>query len=154
MAPAPRVSRPRCAYPTCRRRAKPDASFCATHIALDALPPVPDACEPGSYRILLDNELRTTLARATAEIMEEGLIDELGALRIVLLRVLVEEREIAKLVTSITRIVTVAAQAMRVQHAVSGESTTTMLESVNAMLRSVLDDPVAAPGASETEQHA
>jgi hypothetical protein len=104
--------------------------------------------DPGSYRILLENDLRTTLARATAEIMNDGLIDELGALRIVLLRVLVEETETSKLVTNITRIVTVAAQAMRVQHAVSGEGTTSMLESVNAMLKGVLEPP---PSAREDE---
>ncbi|HEU0165047.1 MAG TPA: hypothetical protein VFQ54_08380, partial [Thermomicrobiales bacterium] len=73
-----------------------------------------------------------------------------GALRIVLLRVLVEETEISKLVTNITRIVTVAAQAMRIQHAVSGEGTTSMLESVNAMLQSVLEDPL--PVLDETER--
>jgi len=103
------------------------------------------------YRVLLDNDLRETLARATSEILEKGLIDELGALRVVLLRVLVEEEETPALVANITRIVTVAAQAMRVQHAVSGEQATTVTESVANLIKNLVPEIPSATGAPGSE---
>lgn len=164
--------RPRCQHPSCNRFIRKTEIHCAehrshgrdrdpisirerpqSHAALDPHPhPPPDEYETGTYRVLLDNELRATLAKATSEILEKGLIDELGALRVVLLRVLVEETELAKLVANITRIVTVAAQAMRVQHAVSGEQATSVTESVGALLASLLPDMNAATSEPPTEE--
>ena len=166
--------RPRCQHPQCNRFIRKTETHCAEHrshggdqgrdpitnrerpwppAALDPYPhPPPDEYETGTYRVLLDNELRATLAKATSEILEKGLIDELGALRVVLLRVLIEETELAKLVTNITRIVTVAAQAMRVQHAVSGEQATTVTESVGALLASILPDMKAESSEPPTEE--
>ena len=144
--------RPRCQHPQCNRFIRKTETHCAEHRNRATLDPPLSDIEIGTYRVLLDNELRATLAKATSEILEKGLIDELGALRVVLLRVLVEESELAKLVTNITRIVTVAAQAMRVQHAVSGEQATTVTESVSTLLASLLPDLNATSDEQPTEE--
>lgn len=142
-------SQPRCHHPQCNRFVRKTDTHCAEHRVREqphVLPNLhPAEIGTGAYRVLLDNDLRATLAKATSEILEKGLIDELGALRVVLLRVLVEETELAKLVSNITRIVTVAAQAMRVQHAVSGEQATTVTESVGTLLASLLPELPAEP---------
>jgi len=140
----PRAPQPQCAHPACGRFIRRGEIYCLRHRpggGLDAeegdigeVPPFP----LGEYRVLLDNDLRATLADATSEILERGLIDELGSLRVVLLRLLLEERDLAKLVTGITRITTVAAQAMRVQYHVSGGEGTDALEATGELIRGVL----------------
>ncbi|MGB3329338.1 MAG: hypothetical protein WBA46_10320 [Thermomicrobiales bacterium] len=136
---------PRCAHPGCARFIRRGETLCLRHRPPDdagaapddgigELPPFP----PSHYRVLLDNDLRTTLADATDEILAHGLIDELGSLRVVLLRLLLEERDLARLVTGITRITTVAAQAMRVQHHVAGGDDAATLESTADLIRSVV----------------
>ncbi|MGC4191538.1 MAG: hypothetical protein QM589_10290 [Thermomicrobiales bacterium] len=141
-----RPPQPQCAHPSCTRFIRHGETFCLRHRppgdavpaedenSLDDVPVFP----PSNYRVLLDNDLRATLADATNEILEYGLIDELGSLRVVLLRLLLEERDLAKLVTGITRIATVAAQAMRVQHHVSGGEGTEKLETTADLIQSVL----------------
>ncbi len=145
--PTPSVRR-RCIHATCNRFVGKAETHCAAHRQPAETPLNPSYRDPasdqGSYRVLLDNDLRKTLARATSEILEKGLIDELGALRVVLLRVLVEEHELAKLVANITRIVTVAAQAMRVQHAVTGERATTVTESIGTLIESLFPTDLPA----------
>lgn len=142
----PHSPQPRCAHPGCARFIRRGETLCLRHRppANDAgaahddgmgeVPPFP----PSDYRVLLDNDLRTTLADATNEILAHGLIDELGSLRVVLLRLLLEERDLAKLVTGITRITTVAAQAMRVQHHVAGGDDAAALETTADLIRSVV----------------
>lgn len=144
--PRIRPSQPQCAHPSCARFVRRGETFCLRHQQSDDVrsigaegeigdvPPFP----PSDYRVLLDNDLRTTLAEATNEILAHGLIDELGSLRVVLLRLLLEERDLAKLVTGITRITTVAAQAMRVQYHVSGGEGTEAVEATADLIRSVL----------------
>lgn len=137
---------PRCAHPGCARFIARGETFCLRHRSLEDASPVADTGEldvpsfpPSDYRVLLDNDLRATLADATNEILEHGLIDELGSLRVVLLRLLLEERDLAKLVTGITRITSVAAQAMRVQHHVSGDETTDAMMATADFVRGVLE---------------
>ncbi|MGN6033707.1 MAG: hypothetical protein ACTHQE_18780 [Thermomicrobiales bacterium] len=144
--PPPRPPQPRCAHPGCTRFIRRGETFCLRHRSPDTTDPAGigtgdtdlPSFPPSEYRVLLDNDLRTTLADATNEILEHGLIDELGSLRVVLLRLLLEERDLAKLVTGITRITTVAAQAMRVQHHVSGGETTETLEATADLVREVV----------------
>lgn len=149
--------RPRCQHPRCSYWVAKGQTYCARHrdgaaTAADASSPRPDPPpESVPYRVLLDNDLRETLARATSEILEKGLVDELGALRVVLLRVLVEEEETPALVANITRIVTVAAQAMRVQHAVSGEQATTVTESVANLIKNLVPEIPSAAGTPDSE---
>jgi len=151
-------SRRRCIHAACNRFVGKAETHCAAHRQPAETPLNPSYRDPDSdpdgenYRVLLDNDLRETLARATSEILDKGLIDELGALRVVLLRVLVEEHELAKLVSNITRIVTVAAQAMRVQHAVTGERATTVTESIGTLIESLFPtDLPALIGTDATE---
>ncbi|MGC4107410.1 MAG: hypothetical protein QM753_13890 [Thermomicrobiales bacterium] len=143
-----RTPQPRCAQPGCMRFIRRGETFCLRHRPPEGgaagvpggdraemdVPPFP----PSEYRVLLDNDLRATLADATNEILEHGLIDELGSLRVVLLRLLLEEQDLAKLVTGITRITTVAAQAMRVQHHVSGGEGTDVMEATADLVREAL----------------
>ncbi|MGB3307644.1 MAG: hypothetical protein WBA63_15770 [Thermomicrobiales bacterium] len=151
-------ARSQCQHPHCSYWVARGQPYCARHrdqpetaVAGSSSSHADPATERVPYRVLLDNDLRETLAKATSEILEKGLIDELGALRVVLLRVLVEEEETPALVANITRIVTVAAQAMRVQHAVSGEQATTVTESVANLIKNLVPEIPPAAGTPDSE---
>jgi hypothetical protein len=67
------------------------------------------------YRALLDARLRQVLEEAAAR---RGLDEELGALRMVLLRLLVEEEDLDKLARNVSRVASAAARVRRVQELV------------------------------------
>lgn len=72
----------------------------------------------GDYRTLF-GELMNDVIQQAAE--EPGLNDEIGILRVVLARILIEERDPAQLAESIARVAGVAIQAARAQRSISGE---------------------------------
>ncbi len=72
----------------------------------------------GDYRELFGEALNVVIQQAAAE---PGLGDEIGILRVVLARILIEERDPAQLAESIARVASVAIQAARAQRAISGE---------------------------------
>ena len=65
---------------------------------------------------------------------EEGLADEIGILRIVLARLLLEETDPAQLAESVARVTGVAVQAARAQRAISGEQAAGITEAVTQLL--------------------
>ena len=73
----------------------------------------------GEYRGLYGPELAAVLAEAGAE---RGLDDEIGALRVTLARLLVEERDPSRLAAAVARVAGIAVQAARVRQAMGGES--------------------------------
>ncbi len=87
--------------------------------------------ERGSYRDLFDQRIAGVIARAGSE---GSLNDEIGALRLVLARVLAEEEDPARLATSIPRIVDAVVRAVRAQRTLSGTMAEDLTEALTQML--------------------
>ena len=113
----------RCEEPGCGRFVRSGARGCVRHgEAVDAEEPE----EPGfrerlgaaSYQELLGETLRAVLTQAAAD---RSLGDEIGALRVTLARLLVEEEDAGKLAANVARVAAVAVQAARVQSAMATE---------------------------------
>ncbi len=69
------------------------------------------------YRALFGEDLTEVMAQASAA---PALQDELGAVRIVLARLLIEERDPARLAAGVARLTSIAVQAARVQRTGDG----------------------------------
>ena len=65
---------------------------------------------------------------------EAGVSDELGALRIVMARLLTEEDDLVVLAQLIARIASVSIQAARVQRAISGQQAESLTEALTSIL--------------------
>ena len=87
--------------------------------------------ESSDYRELLGDRLGEVMAEAAAE---AGVADELGALRIVMARLLTEEEDLAVLAPLIARIASVSIQAARVQRAISGQLAESLTEALTTIL--------------------
>lgn len=83
------------------------------------------------YRGLYGAALAAVLDQAAAE---RGLADEIGALRVTLARLLVEEQDPTRLATAVARVAGVAVQAARAQRTLAGEQA----EGLTAALAQVL----------------
>ena len=73
----------------------------------------------GEYRGLFPPPLGEVLAQAAAD---RPLLDEIGALRVTLARLLAEEEDPSKLAAGVARIAGVAIQAARAQQAIGGDA--------------------------------
>jgi hypothetical protein len=98
--------------------------------------PTPDSSfrarlESSDYRELLGERLGEVMAEAAAE---AGVADELGALRIVMARLLTEEEDLVVQARLIARIASVSIQAARVQRAINGQLAETLTEALTAIL--------------------
>lgn len=82
----------------------------------------------GDYRALYGPGIGETVARAAAD---PGLDDEIGALRVTLARLLLEEADAARLATAVARLAQVAVQAARVRRSLATEEP----DLIAAMLR-------------------
>jgi len=134
----------RCAAMGCGRFVRRDDRWCVQHRQDDDRGP-PDeerfADEVGSlfrerlargdYRSLLDPELWEVIATAGAE---RGLTNEIGVLRMVLMRLVLEERDPSRLAQNTARIAGVLVQAERAQRALSGELADGLAEAVTHIL--------------------
>ena len=89
--------------------------------------------EAGDYRALLGRRLGEVMAEAAGE---AGVGDELGALRIVMARLLTEEDDLEVLAPLVARIASVSIQAARAQRAISGQ----LAESLTEALTTILTD--------------
>jgi hypothetical protein len=85
----------------------------------------------GEYRLLLDPEMWEVITAAGAE---RGLANEIGLLRVVLARLLVEETDPGRLAQNASRVAGVLVQAARAQHALSGEMADGLAEAVTHIL--------------------
>ena len=106
----------------------------------DFRPPISDSSaafrarlESGDYRALLGRRLGEVMAEAAGE---AGVGDELGALRIVMARLLTEEDDLEVLAPLVARIASVSIQAARAQRAISGQ----LAESLTEALTTILTD--------------
>jgi hypothetical protein len=89
--------------------------------------------ESGDYRALLGHRLGEVMAEAAGE---AGVADELGALRVVMARLLTEEDDLEVLAPLVARIASVSIQAARAQRAISGQ----LAESLTEALTTILTD--------------
>ena len=102
----------------------------------DSRPTTPDSSflsrlESSDYRELLGDRLGEVMAGAAAE---AGVANELGALRIVMARLLTEEEDLVVLAPLIARIASVSIQAARVQRAISGQLAESLTEALTTIL--------------------
>lgn len=144
----------RCARPGCRAWAMRGAAYCRAHVhqagqtgraTSDAPDGAPETAErggtaPSSFRERLERGgYRELFERRVAEVLAEAghgasLADEIGALRLVLARVLAEEEDPAQLASSIPRIVGVLVRAVRAQRTISGEAAEDFTEALTQVL--------------------
>ncbi|CAN5606645.1 hypothetical protein BH09CHL1_BH09CHL1_02260 [soil metagenome] len=134
----------RCAETGCGRFVRRGEEFCARHWDGDGsvgrAPPI-DERDPaalfqerlaqGNYRSLLDPEVWDAIDSAGAE---RGLSNEIGLLRVVLVRLLSEEPDASRLAQGVARVTGVLVQAARAQRAISGESAEGLAEAVTQIL--------------------
>ncbi len=92
----------------------------------------------GEYRALLDGRLREVMAQAAEE---RGLVEELGAARLVLARLQVEEDDLGKLALGVSRIISAAARVERARYAIGAETEHPLIARINDYLASLSDDP-------------
>ena len=85
----------------------------------------------GHYRGLFDQRLAQIMAQAAAE---RSLADEIGALRVTIARLLLEESDPTKLAAGIPRLVTASVRAARAQQAISGQVRDTLNEYMQQVL--------------------
>lgn len=138
----------RCAAPGCGRFVRRGATWCPRHwgelteVEREAFVGRPDVVDAvaaefrrrlaeGDYRALFGETLRAVIRQAADE---AGLADEIGILRIVLARLLLEERDPAQLATSVSRVAGVAIQAARTQRAIGGVAGESITEAVTTIL--------------------
>ena len=90
----------------------------------------------GEYRGLFEPPLGEVLSQAAAE---QGLADEVGAVRVALARLLTEEEDASKLAVGVARLVGVAIQAVKTRRAI-GEGTEGTSDELTAALSRMLDE--------------
>ena len=70
----------------------------------------------GELQPLRDTPIYQLIQQAAHEVAAQGIADEVGALRILLARLVTEERNLEKLTESVTKVVRVALDAARTRH--------------------------------------
>ena len=105
-----------------------------------------DLLAQGEYRALFEPPLGEVLTQAAAE---RPLVDEIGALRVALARLLAEEEDASKLAAGVARLAGVAIQAAKAQQAIGGEGD----DGLNALLERILTETgQEAAGDDEAEE--
>ena len=137
------MDRRRCATPGCGRFVRRGATWCRVHEDGEAgtlatvLAESEQAAEfrrrldEGDYRRLFDAKLKEVIGQAAAE---RGLADEIGALRVVLARLLLEEEDLSRLVSGVARLASVTVQATRAQRAIVGDQADGLTEAIAQIL--------------------
>jgi hypothetical protein len=140
------LDRKRCATPGCGRFVGRGAAWCRVHgdkgteaaeFGAGGGERTAGAAEfrrrldAGDYRRLFDEKLKEVIAQAAGE---RGLADEIGALRVVLARLLLEEEDLSKLVAGVARLASVTVQAARAQRAIVGEAADGLTEAIAQIL--------------------
>lgn len=96
--------------------------------------------EARSYQALYDDPIAKVMHQAAAMVAEQGLLDELGALRIVLARLVMEEQDLTRLATNVTRVAHVAVQAARAQRVISGAAAEGLTNALTQVLLEINPD--------------
>ncbi len=142
----------RCQASRCNRFIRAGDVFCARHrvtgevsaspsgssrsVPAETIEPVGfhERLEAGSYRALYDDPIANVMHQAAVMVAEQGLIDELGALRIVLARIVMEEQDLTRLAANVTRVAHVAVQAARAQRVISGATAEGLMNALTQVL--------------------
>jgi hypothetical protein len=136
------LDRGRCATPGCGRFVRRGATWCRIH---DVEPETAGVefeenegaaefrrrLDDGDYGRLFDAKLKEVIGQAAAE---RGLADEIGALRVVLARLLLEEEDLSRLVSGVARLASVTVQATRAQRAIVGDQADGLTEAIAQIL--------------------
>jgi hypothetical protein len=137
------LDRRRCATPGCGRFVRRGATWCRVHedgeveavgAGLDENEHAAEfrrRLDDGDYRRLFDARMREVIGQAAAE---RGLADEIGALRVVLARLLLEEEDLSRLVSGVARLASVTVQATRAQRAIVGDQADGLTEAIAQIL--------------------
>lgn len=94
--------------------------------------------DAGTFDDLLAAPVRATIAGAARA---PGLEDEIGMLRLVMVRLLVEEDDLTKLVGGMARLSTAITQAARLRRAIGAEATGDLLDTLTRVLNDLDEDP-------------
>ena len=87
--------------------------------------------ESGDYRELFGGRLGEVMAQAAEE---ASVADELGALRIVMARLMEEEDDLEVLAGLVARVASVSIQAARIQRAITGQLAESLTDAVTTIL--------------------
>jgi len=87
----------------------------------------------GELAALHNTPINRLIQQAAVEVGEKGVVDELGALRLVLTRLVNEQEDLDVLTANVTRVASVALQAARTQRLI-GEGTTEMIAGALALI--------------------
>src|SRR5947209_8363960 len=90
-----------------------------------------DRIEAGEYRHLLGDALNSVIQQAAEA---QGLDEEIGMLRVVLARLLIEEEDPARLAANAARIAHVSVQAARARHALRGDQAGNLTDAITRIL--------------------
>ncbi|MBA3379015.1 MAG: hypothetical protein H0T93_09035 [Chloroflexia bacterium] len=91
------------------------------------------ALDSGELAHLRNTPINRLIQQAAVDVSERGVVDELGALRIVLTRLVNEQENLDLLTANVTRVAGVALQAARTQRLI-GEGTTEMIAGALALI--------------------
>ncbi|HEU5329269.1 MAG TPA: hypothetical protein VFU78_14320 [Thermomicrobiales bacterium] len=136
-----------CARPGGQAQARRGGDFCAAH-APPATPPAAPPAEPPTsafQRLLASGQLADLLSQRLAQALAEAgrretLTDEIGALRVVLLRLLDEEDDPHRLASDVARVVNAIVHALRAQRFLAGDTTGDLNELVTRVLAEIFND--------------
>jgi hypothetical protein len=110
-------------------------TLCRAHLSAEAR----QATRPAAERRRIPNfeqQIEEVVARFATEagLEQESLSEEIGALRIVLARLLAEEDDPARLATSIPRVVDTVVRARRAERSISGARAESLTQAVTQVL--------------------
>jgi hypothetical protein len=133
-----------CARPGCRAWARRGGDCCVAHAPPTTTPP---AAAPASafQRLLANGQQAELLNRRLAQALAEAghrdtLTDEIGALRVIVLRLLDEEDDPHRLAADVSRLVNAIVRALRAQRTLAGDTAGDLTELVTRVLAEVLSN--------------
>jgi hypothetical protein len=106
----------------------------------DSRPPTSDSAAAAAFRARLESgDYRALLGKRLGEVMAEaareaGVGDELGALRVVMARLLTEEDDLEVQARLVARIASVSIRAARTQRGISGQLADSLTEALTSVL--------------------
>ncbi len=106
----------------CARHAKDEPDERPEEASDDAYARFQELLGRGEYVGFFDDKLIEVMRQAAQAMSDRGLTEEIGALRVVLSRLVKEEKDLTKLASSVTRVASVAVQAARTQRAITGDA--------------------------------
>jgi hypothetical protein len=104
------------------------------HQGDNASTPFTQALDADDYQPLRDTGIHGLVQQAAADVADKGIVDEIGALRMVLVRIVSEQNDLDRLASNVSRVVQVAHNAARTQRLIQGEAADSLVEALTAVL--------------------